>query len=737
MVSPPDQVSPRRSVSQRLDTEHAYRARLLDERVEADWALLDELRADPGVRVLDGRVEQQAELQRVLGRPEAAGWSAGGRWAYYPWRRAVVGVLGAEAFNVLRLDRNRNKITVEEQERLRNRTVGVVGLSVGHVIAHTLAMEGLCGRIRLADFDTIDLSNLNRIPATVFDLGVNKSVVVARRIAELDPYLPVELIEDGLTAETMPAFFDGLDVVIEECDSLDIKVLLRQEARVRRLPVLMETSDRGLFDVERFDLEPDRPLFHGLLGDIDVRSLAGLSTSDKVPHMLRLLDAAALSSRMAASMVEIDESITTWPQLGGDVVLGAATVSAAVRRLGLGEHLPSGRIRIDMGEQLDALRSPLPEPATPSPHPSVAQPADLAAAARGRDAVLQAVRLAPSGGNIQPWLVSADPTALRIYLAGERTTTMDVRYRGSYVAIGAALYNARVAASAHSMLGPVELFAEGADSPLVATLHLGDQNDRRLTAQLEEMRNRGTNRSYGRPQLLTTKIADALQQASCNSGGQLQLITDRAAMAEAGEILASADRLRYLTPVLHREMMSELHWPGRDRLDVGIDVRTLELDEADLAKLQIIRRPDVMAHLAQWGKGSALKTDTRDRIASSSALAVVTVDGYAARDFVRGGGAVEALWICAEQHHLTVQPTSPVFLYGLDPVDLAGLAEPYAEELAELRHGFRAVAGVLDGQSIALVLRLSHAPAATVRSQRLTLDAIRYRDGAQPSGTRE
>ena len=29
----------------------------------------------------------------------------------------------------------------------------------------------------------------------------------------------------------------------------------------------MATSDRGLFDIERFDLDPDRPLFHGLAGE--------------------------------------------------------------------------------------------------------------------------------------------------------------------------------------------------------------------------------------------------------------------------------------------------------------------------------------------------------------------------------------------------------------------------------------------------------------------------------------
>ena len=62
-------------------------------------------------------------------------------------------------------------------------TIGIVGLSVGHAIAHTLALEGMCGRLRLADNDRIELSNLNRIPATVLDIGINKAVVAARRIA--------------------------------------------------------------------------------------------------------------------------------------------------------------------------------------------------------------------------------------------------------------------------------------------------------------------------------------------------------------------------------------------------------------------------------------------------------------------------------------------------------------------------------------------------------------------------
>ena len=59
-----------------------------------------------------------------------------------------------------------------------------------------------------------------------------------------------------------------------------MKFAVREHARARRLPVLMATSDRGMFDIERFDLEPDRPLFHGLAGEMTSGDLDALSGTD-------------------------------------------------------------------------------------------------------------------------------------------------------------------------------------------------------------------------------------------------------------------------------------------------------------------------------------------------------------------------------------------------------------------------------------------------------------------------
>lgn len=328
---------------------------VLDSSEPKDASTFDRLADTPGIRVLDTTQTQLKSLESLLPSPSEDVLGEALRWVHYPWRNTLVRVLGPVGFRTLRLDRNRNKITADEQQRMTTLRVGVVGLSVGHAVAHTLAIEGLCGELRLADFDELDLSNLNRVPASLFDLDVNKSVVAARRIAEIDPYLSLATFPQGLTDATMDRFLDGLDVVVDECDSLDTKLVLRENARRRGIPVVMETSDGGILDVERFDLEPDRPLLHGLLGDMDAAALRGITPEQKAPLAARILDPTKLTPRMLASVPEIGRTLSTWPQLGSDVALGGASVAAVVRSFGLGSPPPSGRVRIDLDAHLTRI----------------------------------------------------------------------------------------------------------------------------------------------------------------------------------------------------------------------------------------------------------------------------------------------------------------------------------------------------------------------------------------------
>src|SRR5690606_16723589 len=138
----------------------------------------------------------------------------------YPWSGNLVHLLDEEEFIKVRTNRNIYKITQEETAILKDKKIGIIGLSVGQSVALTLAMERTCGELRLADYDEIELSNMNRIRVGVQDLGMSKVIIAARQIAELDPYIKVSCFTEGLNTHNIHSFFTDngpLDVLVEEC----------------------------------------------------------------------------------------------------------------------------------------------------------------------------------------------------------------------------------------------------------------------------------------------------------------------------------------------------------------------------------------------------------------------------------------------------------------------------------------------------------------------------------------
>src|SRR5713226_3895941 len=85
----------------------------------------------------------------------------------------------------------------------------------------------------------------------------------ARRIAKIDPYLPVTIFEDGVTATNVGAFLRGLDLLIEECDGLQIKHDVRQLAKGRGVNVVFAADERGFLSVEPYGVWTELRPFHG------------------------------------------------------------------------------------------------------------------------------------------------------------------------------------------------------------------------------------------------------------------------------------------------------------------------------------------------------------------------------------------------------------------------------------------------------------------------------------------
>ncbi|MGZ4036802.1 MAG: ThiF family adenylyltransferase, partial [Bacteroidia bacterium] len=157
-----------------------------------------------------------------------------GVWVYYPWSKRLVHILDEKEFVEVRTNRNQYKITPAEKKLLATKKIGIIGLSVGQSIALTIAMERSCGELRIADFDILELSNLNRIRAGLHSMGMSKTVVVAREIAEIDPFFKVTCFHDGATEQNLDEFITAngrLDILVDECDGLVVKILSRQKAK--------------------------------------------------------------------------------------------------------------------------------------------------------------------------------------------------------------------------------------------------------------------------------------------------------------------------------------------------------------------------------------------------------------------------------------------------------------------------------------------------------------------------
>ena len=698
---------------------------------------LGALAADPGVVVVDEvpvQLEQlvkaraprdalmggrlRREIQRVLDGRDPAAF---GTWAFYPWSRRLVHLLPESLHRELRLDRNRYAITPGEQARLAELCVAVAGLSVGRAVVSALVHEGIGGELRLADFDVLDLSNLNRVLGGVADVGESKVVLAAREVAELDPYVRVAAFTRGVDDETLAEFAGGADVIVDECDDLAIKLRLREHARAARLPVVMATSHRGMLDVERFDLEAERPAFHGLLGNVTSAELGGLTTKQKVPFVLRILDPASLTNRMAASLVEVKETLSTWPQLASDVALGGAMVANVVRRIALGQSTGSGRFYADLDElTADGRQAPL----APAPPASAAPPAAGVPpwpAAPGREQlrfIVACACTAPSGGNMQPWRFEAGADVLRARIDPSRSSLLDFRHRAAALALGAALEAAMIGARGLGLEPVARLGAEPAWE--LALAGSADGGDR---AAVDLLWRRCCNR-HTRPSP-PIPVTELERLVGAGAPLAVQVLAGRA-LPELGAALGALDRVRFLSPRLRDDMIGELRFTSAEARASGdgIDVASLELDGADRAAMDVLRTGAGMELLAGLDCGWGLGNLARDAFAAAGGALVLRAAAVDPSALVQAGQGLMRLWLEATRLGLAVHPWGSPFLFQRLCEEPDSFDDWERGALTQAAGAFERVVELDRDRPILLVLRVSRSDQPSVRSLRRPLEDV-------------
>ena len=118
--------------------------------------------------------------------------------------------------------------------------VVVVGMgAVGSYALEVLARSGV-GHIRIVDFDTVGITNINRqLLATDSTIGKKKVLVAQERILDINPAVVVEPLDIFAHEDTLQQIVaQPVDLVIDAIDSLAPKLALLEGLYRRKIPTI-------------------------------------------------------------------------------------------------------------------------------------------------------------------------------------------------------------------------------------------------------------------------------------------------------------------------------------------------------------------------------------------------------------------------------------------------------------------------------------------------------------------
>jgi len=114
------------------------------------------------------------------------------------------------------------------QKAFSDATVAICGLGgLGSNIAIALARAGI-GKLVLADFDRVDISNLHRQQYTAAQEGMRKTDALKASLTEIAPYMEVEAHSARITEQNAVELLQQADMICEAFDDAEAEAMLTE-----------------------------------------------------------------------------------------------------------------------------------------------------------------------------------------------------------------------------------------------------------------------------------------------------------------------------------------------------------------------------------------------------------------------------------------------------------------------------------------------------------------------------
>jgi hypothetical protein len=272
--------------------------------------------------------------------------------------------------------------------------------------------------------------------------------------------------------------------------------------------------------------------------------------------------------------------------------------------------------------------------------------------------VLEYAVMAPSGDNCQPWKFTVDGLNVDLFNNPDQDRSLyNLKQRASLIAHGALLENIRLAAPSVGLQSQAALLPDPANQKQIASIRFTECKTEQ-TAHFKAIPQRQTNREKYQPVKISDSQVRQWQSLPDGPGQKITVAHQPSQINHLAKRLSLNDRLVFEIPALHRFLFEQLRWTDEEaqRTGDGLDIKTLGLNAMDRVSFRLLKHWGLVAACNRAGFTSIVQMKARQLIKSSSAVAIVTIPGAQALDYIEGGTLWQRLLLQLSSEGLTAQP---------------------------------------------------------------------------------
>ena len=202
------------------------------------------------------------------------------------------------------------KIGYEGQEKLTKSHALIVGAGgLGSPAALYCAASGV-GKLTICDFDTVDLTNLQRqIIHTTQSVGINKAVSAQQTIVEINPEIIVQTVQQKSTEAEFKALAENADVVIDCSDNFATRYALNRVCFALKKPLVSGAAIGFEGQITVFDFRYENsPCYHCLFPDTGEDTDLRCATNGVFAPLVGMIGTAQAAEALKL-MMNIGESL--------------------------------------------------------------------------------------------------------------------------------------------------------------------------------------------------------------------------------------------------------------------------------------------------------------------------------------------------------------------------------------------------------------------------------------------